>query len=137
LKKKVSEKFGIENISATFVSSSDISYYNITNTDSIMNENIVLTEAVFYTLLALHAPLHGYGIMQETEKMSYGRLKLSAGTLYGVLSALLEKGWIKALPGEQESRRKDYQITELGKTIVKGEMARLEELVENGKKIIK
>ena len=102
-----------------------------------MSENIVLTEAVFYTLLALHAPLHGYGIMQETEKMSNGRLKLAAGTLYGVLSTMLEKGWIKALPGEEESRRKDYQITELGKSIVKGEMARLEELVSNGQKIIK
>ena len=102
-----------------------------------MNENIVLTEAVFYTLLALHAPLHGYGIMQETEKMSNGRLKLSAGTLYGALSSMLEKGWIKALPVEEESRRKEYQITELGKSIVRGEMVRLEELVQNGKKIIK
>jgi DNA-binding PadR family transcriptional regulator len=102
-----------------------------------MNENIVLTEAVFYTLLALHLPLHGYGIMQETEKMSNGRLKLSAGTLYGALSSMLEKGWIKSLPGEEESRRKEYQITELGKSIVKGEMARLEELVLNGQKIIK
>jgi DNA-binding PadR family transcriptional regulator len=102
-----------------------------------MNENIVLTEAVFYTLLALHAPLHGYGIMQETEKMSNGRLKLSAGTLYGALSSMLDKGWIEALPGEEESRRKEYQITELGKSIVKGELARLEELVANGQKFIK
>jgi DNA-binding PadR family transcriptional regulator len=102
-----------------------------------MNENIVLTEAVFYTLLALHVPLHGYGIMQETERMSNGRLKLSAGTLYGALSSMLEKSWIKALPGEEESRRKEYQITELGKAIVKGELARLEELVANGQKIIK
>lgn len=102
-----------------------------------MNENIVLTEAVFYTLLALHEPLHGYGIMQETEKMSKGRLKLSAGTLYGAISTMLEKGWIKALPSEEESRRKEYQITELGKSIIKSEMARLEELVSNGKNIIK
>lgn len=102
-----------------------------------MNENIVLTEAVFYTLLALHEPLHGYGIMQETEKMSNGRLKLSAGTLYGAISTMLEKGWIKALPSEEESRRKEYQITELGKSIVKSELARLEELVSNGKNIIK
>jgi DNA-binding PadR family transcriptional regulator len=101
-----------------------------------MNENIVLTEAVFYTLLALNAPLHGYGIMQETEKMSNGRLKLSAGTLYGALSNMLEKGWIKALPNEEESRRKEYQITDLGKSIVKTELARLEELVQNGRKII-
>lgn len=101
-----------------------------------MNENIVLTEAVFYTLLALHMPLHGYGIMQETEKMSNGRLKLSAGTLYGAISTMLEKGWIKALPSEEDSRRKEYQITELGKAIAKGEIARLEELVQNGRKII-
>ena len=102
-----------------------------------MNENIVLTEAVFYTLLALHEPLHGYGIMQETEKMSNGRLKLSAGTLYGVLSSMLEKGWIKALPSEEESRRKDYQITELGKSVAGNELSRLEELVLNGQKILK
>ena len=102
-----------------------------------MNENIVLTEAVFYTLLALHSPLHGYGIMQETEKMSNGRLKLSAGTLYGAISNMLEKGWIKALPGEEESRRKEYQITDQGKSIVQAELKRLEELVANGHKIIK
>lgn len=102
-----------------------------------MNENMVLTEAVFYTLLALHEPLHGYGIMQETEKMSNGRLRLSAGTLYGVLSSMLEKGWIKALPNEEESRRKDYQITESGKSVAANELSRLEELVLNGKKILK
>lgn len=100
------------------------------------NENLVLTEAVFYTLLALYTPLHGYGIMQETEKISHGRLKLSAGTLYGAISTMLEKGWIKALPTEEESRRKEYLITDLGKSICKTELARLEELVENGKKII-
>jgi len=68
--------------------------------------------------------------------MSHGRLKLSAGTLYGAISTMLEKDWIKALPSEEDSRRKEYQITELGKTVVKVELARLEELVENGKKII-
>jgi DNA-binding PadR family transcriptional regulator len=101
-----------------------------------MNENIVLTEAVFYTLLALHKPLHGYGIMQEAERMSDGRLRLSAGTLYGALSSMLEKGWIKALPGEDDSRRKEYQITELGKFVVRTELTRLEELVRNGNTIL-
>jgi DNA-binding PadR family transcriptional regulator len=101
------------------------------------NDNIVLTEAVFYTLLALHVPLHGYGIMQETERMSNGRLKLSAGTLYGAISSMLEKGWIEPVPGIDETRKKEYQITEKGRSIVKAELARLEELVQNGKKIIK
>ena len=101
------------------------------------NDNIVLTEAVFYTLLALHVPLHGYGIMQETERMSNGRLKLSAGTLYGAISSMLEKGWIEPVPGIDETRKKEYQITETGRNVVKSELSRLEELVQNGKKIIK
>jgi DNA-binding PadR family transcriptional regulator len=101
------------------------------------NENKVLTEAVFYTLLALHFPLHGYGIMQEIEKMSSGRLKLSAGTLYGAISTMLEKGWIKALSNDEESRRKEYIITDTGKAVARQELKRLEELVENGGKIIK
>jgi len=98
--------------------------------------NVVLTEAVFYTLLALHKPLHGYGIMQATEQMSNGRLKLSAGTLYGALSSILEKGWIVELPGNEGSRKKEYKITELGKEIAKTELLRLEELLKNGKIII-
>jgi DNA-binding PadR family transcriptional regulator len=99
-------------------------------------ENIVLTEAVFYTLLALHTPLHGYGIMQETKRMTDGRLVLSAGTLYGAISSMLEKGWIKALPEEEESRRKEYVITEQGRNIARNELIRLQELVNNGNKII-
>ncbi|MGI6478922.1 MAG: PadR family transcriptional regulator [Salinivirgaceae bacterium] len=99
--------------------------------------NIVLTEAVFYILLVLHKPLHGYGIMQETEIMSEGRLKLSAGTLYGALSSLLEKKWIVELPIEEGSRRKEYEITSLGKEVAKIELTRLEELVRNGNSIIK
>ena len=102
-----------------------------------MNENnIVLTEAVFYTLLALYSPLHGYGIMQQTEEMSQGRLKLSAGTLYGVLSKILDKKWIKELPVEEGSRKKEYLITALGREVAQNELQRLEELVNNGCKII-
>ncbi|MDD3431057.1 MAG: PadR family transcriptional regulator [Bacteroidales bacterium] len=96
------------------------------------SENIALTEAVYYILLALHQPLHGYGIMQETQKLTKGRLSLSAGTLYGALSALMEKSWIKALESEEESRKKEYIITELGKSVFKAELDRLQELVQNG-----
>ena len=34
------------------------------------NTNIVLTEAVYYILLSLTTPLHGYGIMQRTSELS-------------------------------------------------------------------
>ena len=97
---------------------------------------IALTEAVYYILLSLLTPRHGYGIMQNTETLSGGRVKLAAGTLYGAINSLLEKGWIMALPGEKDSRKKEYVITEEGKTILKAEIQRLKELVENGSRIM-
>ena len=100
-------------------------------------EHIALTEAVYYILLSLDQPLHGYGIMQNTETLSGGRVKLAPGTLYGALNSLLEKGWIIALPGEKSSRKKEYQITEKGKAIISDEILRLEELLKNGKEITK
>lgn len=98
-------------------------------------DSIALTEAVYYILLSLYEPLHGYGIMQNAAKLSGGRVNLAAGTLYGAINTMLEKGWIRALPGETNSRRKEYEITESGKLTVKNEIDRLKELIENGEKI--
>jgi len=92
-----------------------------------------LTEAVYYILLSLFEPMHGYGIIQNVERLSGGRVSLGAGTLYGALSTLLEKGWIS--PAGGSGRRKEYQITALGKEIVQTEIARLDELLQNGRNI--
>ena len=103
------------------------------------NTTAALTEAIYYILLALQEPMHGYGIMQKTSTMSNGRLILSAGTLYGAISNLLDKGWI--LPcgesSDTDGRRKLYQITDKGQEVLLAELERLEELVENGRMIIK
>ena len=98
--------------------------------------NPALTEAVYYILLSLLSPRHGYGIMQNAETLSGGRVKLAAGTLYGAINSLLEKGWILALPGEKDSRKKEYVITEEGKNVLKAEIQRLKELVVNGTRIL-
>ena len=92
-----------------------------------------LTEAVYYILLSLLQPLHGYGIMQNVEQLSGGRLRLAAGTLYGAISSMLEKGWIAALDNAADSRKKDYVITETGREVLRAEYARLKELVANGR----
>jgi DNA-binding PadR family transcriptional regulator len=117
------------------ISTVDITYNEITEAD-IMGENIVLTEAVYYILLSLYNPLHGYGIMQNVMELSEGRVNLAAGTLYGAINTLLEKGFISAIAGEANSRKKEYIITQKGKEIVKAEIERLRELVKNGEKII-
>ena len=89
------------------------------------NTNSALTEAVYYILLALQQPLHGYGIMQQTSALSKGRLSL-------------EKKWIIPYGDSygQEGRRKQYLITDAGKKVLDAEFERLEEMVENGKKYI-
>jgi len=101
-----------------------------------LSENIVLTEATYYIMLSLYEPQHGYGIMQQTEKLSEGRIRLAAGTLYGALTALCEKGWIKPLPIKAESRKKEYQLTPKGLQVLQNELDRLRQLVANGELIL-
>ncbi|MBR5799189.1 MAG: PadR family transcriptional regulator [Lachnospiraceae bacterium] len=93
-----------------------------------------LTEAFYYILLALRKPNHGYGITQEVEEVTQGRVVLGAGTLYGALQTLQKRGWIDVYSQDTESRKKkEYIITDLGKKAFTKELARLEELVNNGK----
>lgn len=95
-----------------------------------------LTEAVFYILLCLQKPMHGYGIMQNVIELSGGRVSLGAGTLYGALSTLVDKGWIKPCENAPDDRRKQYAVTALGKQAALTELARLEELAGNARKIL-
>ena len=96
-----------------------------------------LTESTYYILLSLYHPQHGYGIMQQTEELSGGRVHLAAGTLYGALTSLCEKGWIRPLPMESGSRKKEYQLTADGLQALKGELARLQQLVANGESVLR
>lgn len=100
------------------------------------SERGALTEAVFYILLSLFEPMHGYGIMQNVKELSGGRVIIGAGTLYGAISTLVQKGWITPHDREKASRKKEYVITELGMKMVQYEVQRLEELVQNGKKVL-
>ncbi|MGE6490639.1 PadR family transcriptional regulator [Exiguobacterium sp. NPDC077395] len=89
-----------------------------------------LTEAVYYILLSLQVPRHGYGMMQFVQELSHGRVQLAPGTLYGALSSLVERGWIQALEGT--ARKKEYEITDAGREALQIELKRLEELVRHG-----
>ena len=102
-----------------------------------MADSFALTEATYYILLSLHSPQHGYGIMQQTEEMSHGRVRLAAGTLYGALNTLCEKGWIIQLPVQDGSRKKEYRLTEQGVQVLRQEVERLKELADNGERILR
>ena len=99
-----------------------------------MEKSIPLTEALFYILLAVRHPNHGYGIIQEVEELTVGRVFLGAGTLYGAIQSLEKKGWIRIYSEDTESRKKkEYLITQEGKSVFQQERKRLEELLKNAK----
>ena len=101
-----------------------------------MNNESALTEATYFILLSLAEPRHGYGIMQQAEALSAGRVRLAAGTLYGALSALSDRGWIRLLPVAEGSRKKEYILTEEGRHALRGELERLRELVACGDTVL-
>lgn len=99
-------------------------------------ENVgALTEVSLLILLSLYEPRHGYAVMQFIEQKTDGRLRLGAGSLYGALNNLAEKGWIVLL-SEEDRRRKEYVISSLGKQVVVGELKRLSELSHIAKEIV-
>lgn len=89
-----------------------------------------MTEAMYYILLALLEPGHGYGMMQRIRQISGGRLQMGPGTLYGVLNRMKKEGWI-ALESQDE-RRNTYQITVAGRQALHEEYRRLTQLVRDG-----
>lgn len=91
-----------------------------------------LTEAFFYILLAVRKPNHGYGIIQEVEELTNGRVVLGPGTLYGALQTMQKRAWIQIYSLEKESRKKkQYIITRMGRHVFEEERKRLEELLNN------
>ena len=97
------------------------------------SEISALTEGVYLILLSMLKPRHGYSVMQYIGKLTKGRVVLGAGTLYGAINTLLEKQWICAVGIDNDSRKKEYIITDYGKKVLAGEMARLNELLVIGK----
>ncbi|MBP3851767.1 MAG: helix-turn-helix transcriptional regulator [Erysipelotrichaceae bacterium] len=94
-----------------------------------------LTESVFYILLRLHQPAHGYALMKDINQMTNGRVHLGAGSLYGALDTLQKKGWIKEADTHRQERKKEYVITDTGKQFFEKELVRLEELLQNAQRM--
>lgn len=97
-----------------------------------------LTESYFYILLCLYEePKHGYGIMQQTQELSGGRVKIGSGTMYGATSSMMKKGWIEECVGASDGeRRRLYRLTDEGRAVLEAERARLAELLNNAGKIM-
>ena len=96
---------------------------------------MAISEPVLLILLSLaEQPRHGYAILQDTERMSDGRVRLSTGTLYGALGRLLEDKWIERFKEQERSRgRQAYRLTDEGRRNLQMEVSRFEHLARLGR----
>lgn len=99
--------------------------------DRIRRIYVPMTESGFYILFCLQTPQHGYGISQQVKKMTGGAVNISAGTMYGTLSKMEADGLISFC--REEEKRKLYQVTALGREVLKTELGRIERLYRNSK----
>ena len=91
-----------------------------------------LTPAAFHVLLALaDSPKHGYSMLKEVEERTGGEVRLSTGTLYGLVKRFLDDELIVELPAEDDGneRRRPYKLTPFGRQVARAEAVRLEQLV--------
>ena len=85
-------------------------------------------EPTYLVLLSLLGePLHGYGIAKRAEDLSDGRVRLTAGTLYGALDRLADQSLISVDREEvvQGRRRRYYRISKTGRQAVLAEVERM------------
>jgi DNA-binding PadR family transcriptional regulator len=94
-----------------------------------------LTPSMFHVLLALAGDdLHGYAILKEVELRTGGKVRLSTGTLYGIIKRLLNDGLIAELrwrpaEAEDDERRRYYRLTPQGRQVATAEAERMDEIL--------
>ena len=81
-------------------------------------------------------PIHGYAIMQQVQEISEGEVVIGPASLYTILKKLQTADLIELLEDEEE-RRKNYRLTDKGKSILKKDINRRIAMVEHGKKVLK
>ena len=72
--------------------------------------------------------MHGYAIIGDVRRRTQGEMRLTASTLYDALARLLDQSLIEELDKE-DSRRRSYRLTKLGRDVAEAEARRLERLI--------
>jgi DNA-binding PadR family transcriptional regulator len=94
-----------------------------------------LSPAMFHVLLALAGDdLHGCAILKEVELRTSGKVRLSTGTLYGIIKRLVHDGLISELRSKpadasEDERRRYYRLTTLGRETAAAEARRMDEVL--------
>ena len=64
---------------------------------------------------------HGYAMMEDIQR--FADVRLGPGTLYGAITRLEQKGWIR--PVASDDRRQPYAITGAGREFLTSEVERM------------
>ena len=73
-------------------------------------------------------PRHGHAIMKDIA--AFSGVKMEPGTLYGALTRLDRRGWVRPLPADD--RRRPYELTETGHAVLAGQLASMARIVAVG-----
>jgi len=76
---------------------------------------------------------HGYSMMEDIER--FAGVRLGPGTLYGAITRLEERGWIR--PVASQDRRQPYTITAAGRRCLEEQLAALDRILKTGVKRLK
>ena len=101
-----------------------------------VDDFLPLSPPVLHTLVSLaDGDKHGYAILKEIARRTDGTVRLSAGTLYALLSRATADGLIAESDERpdialDDERRRYYRLTPLGRRVAVAEIARLESIVE-------
>jgi DNA-binding PadR family transcriptional regulator len=76
---------------------------------------------------------HGYAMMEDIQ--GFANVRLGPGTLYGAITRLEQRGWIRSL--DSEDRRRPYRITGLGREHLEKQLASLNQVVKTAMRRLK
>ena len=76
---------------------------------------------------------HGYAMIDDIQ--SFAGVRLGAGTLYGAITRLEERGWIRSI--ESDDRRRPYRLTAEGRRYLREQLAGLDQIVKTGQRRLK
>jgi len=90
---------------------------------------------MFHVMVAISdGDVHGYAILRHVAEQTDGKVRLSTGTLYGIIKRLLAEGLAeepkrRPAAADDDERRRYYRLTDFGRRVVAAETARLEAMV--------
>jgi DNA-binding PadR family transcriptional regulator len=74
---------------------------------------------------------HGYAMMEDIGR--FAGVRLGPGTLYGAITRLEQRGWIRPLKAS-EDRRQPYTLTAEGRRHLEEQLSGLNQIVRTGLK---